>query len=70
MISYFHIESIAKMLTARPDNGVTAQRKSGYKTRHFQFKKSFDITKKTRSLKILMSAEIMSMSHDIKLKET
>ena len=68
MISYFHIESIAKMLTARPDNGVTAQRKSGYKTRHFQ--KSFDITKKTRSSKILMLAEIMSMSHDIKLKET
>ena len=49
------------MLTARPDNGVTAQRKSGYKTRHFQFKKSFDITKKTRSSKILMSAEIMSI---------
>ena len=24
MISYFYIDSIAKMLTARPDNGVTA----------------------------------------------
>ena len=23
MIPYFHIDSIAKMLTARPDNGVT-----------------------------------------------
>ena len=24
MISYFHIDSTAKMLTATPDNGVTA----------------------------------------------
>ena len=40
------------------------------KSRHFQFKKSFDIAKMTRSLKIPMSTEIMSMSRDIKLKET
>ena len=40
------------------------------KSHHFQFKKSFDITKMARSSKILMSAEVMSMSPDIKLKET
>ena len=51
------------MVLQHKENQVT-------KSRHFQFKKSFDITKKTRSSKILMSAEIMSMSHDIKLKET
>ena len=40
------------------------------KSVHFQFKKSFDITKMTRSLKTLLaSAKIMSMSRDIKLKE-
>ena len=38
-------------------------------SRHFLFKKSFDITKMAKSSKILMSAEIMSMTHDIKLKE-
>ena len=57
MISYFFIDSIAKMLTARPDNDV-------------KFKKSFEIIKMARLSKILMSAEIMSMSRDIKLKET
>ena len=61
MIFYFHIDSIAKMLTARPDNGVT---------KSYKFKKSFDIIKMARSSKILTSAEIMSMSRDIKLKET
>ena len=61
MISCFHIDSIAKMLTVRPDNGVT---------KSYKFKKSFDIIKMARSSKILMSAEIMSMSRDIKLKET
>ena len=60
MISYFHIDNIAKMLTARPDNGVT---------KSYKFKISFDIIKIARS-KILLSAEIMSMSRDIKLKET
>ena len=40
------------------------------KSHHFQFKKSFDVTKMVRLSKILMSAEIMSMSRDIKLKET
>ena len=40
------------------------------KSRYFQFKKSFNITKMVRSSKILMPAEIMSMSRDIKLKET
>ena len=40
------------------------------KSHHFQFKKSFDITKMARSPKLLMSAEIMSMSCDIKFKET
>ena len=61
MISYFQIDSIAKMLTARPDNGVT---------KSYKFKKSFYIIKMARSSKILMSAEIMAMSRDIKLKET
>ena len=40
------------------------------KSRHFQFKKSFNITKMARSSKILMPAEIMSISRDINLKET
>ena len=40
------------------------------KSHHFQFKKSFDITKMARSPKLLMSAEIMSMSCDIRLKKT
>ena len=40
------------------------------KSRHFQFKKSFDITRMVGPSKILMSVEIMSMSRDIKLKET
>ena len=40
------------------------------KSRHFQFKKSFNITKMARSSKILVAAEIMSMPRDIKLKET
>ena len=57
MISYFYIDSIAKMLTARPDNDV-------------KFKKSFEIIKMARLSKILMSAEIMLMLRDIKLKET
>ena len=61
MISYFHIGSIAKMLTARRDNDVT---------KSYKFKKSFNIIKMARSSKILMSAEITSMSRDIKLKET
>ena len=61
MISYFHIDSIAKMLTARPNNDVT---------KSYKFKKSFDIIKIVRSSKILTPAEIMSMSRDIKLKET
>ena len=39
------------------------------KSHHFPFKKSFDVTKMARSSKILMSAEIMSMSRDIKLKK-
>ena len=39
------------------------------KSHHFQFKKSFDITKMARSPKLLMSADIMSMSCDIKLKK-
>ena len=34
MTSYFYIDSIAKMLTARPDNDVT---------KSYKFKKSFDI---------------------------
>ena len=55
MISYFYIDSIAKMLTARPD---------------VKFKKSFEIIKMARLSKILMSAEIMLMLRDIKLKET
>ena len=53
MITYFDIDSIAKMLTASPDNGVT---------KSYKFKKSFDIIKMVRSSKMLMSAEIMSMS--------
>ena len=61
MISYFHIDSIAKMLTAMPDNGVT---------KSYKFKKSFEIIKMARSSKILISVEIISMSRDIKLKET
>ena len=61
MISCFHIDRIAKMLTARPNNGIT---------KSYKFKKSFDIIKMARSSKILMSAEIMSMSRGIKLKET
>ena len=28
MIPYFHIDSIAKMLTARPDNGLTKSAKN------------------------------------------
>ena len=40
------------------------------KSRDYQFKKSFEITEMVRSSKILMSAEIMSISRDIKLKET
>ena len=40
------------------------------KSRDYQFKKSFEITEMARSSKILMSAEIMSISRDIKLKET
>ena len=39
------------------------------KSRHFQFKKSFNITKMARSSKILMPAEIMSMSRDINFKK-
>ena len=70
MISYFHIDSIAKMLTAGSENGITAKRKSRHKTRHFKFKKYFNITKMARSSKILMPAEIMSMSRDVNLKET
>ena len=61
MISYFQINSIAKMLTVKPDNGVI---------KSYKFKKSFDIIKMARSSKMLMSAEIMSMSRDTKLKET
>ena len=49
MISYFYIDSIAKMLTARPDNGIT---------KSYKFKKSFDIIKMAKSSKILMPAEI------------
>ena len=37
---------------------------------HFQFEKSFDLTKNGEVIKILMSVEIMSMSRDIKLKQT
>ena len=40
------------------------------KSHHFQFKNSFDITEMARSPKLLMSAEIKSMSCDIKFKET
>ena len=36
MVSYFHIDSIAKMLTPRPDTDVT---------KSYKFKKSFDIIK-------------------------
>ena len=61
MISYFHINIIVKMLTARPDSSIT---------KSYKFKKSFDIIKMARSSKKLISAEIMSMSHDIKLNET
>ena len=57
LICYFHIDSIAKMLTARSDNGVT---------KSYKFKKSFDIIKMARSSKILMPAEIISMSRVIK----
>ena len=49
------------MLTARPDNGVT---------KSYKFTKSFGIIKMARSSEILMSAEVMSISRDSKLKET
>ena len=52
-------EATDKLLTAWPDNDVT---------KSFKLKKSFDIIKMERSSKILMSAEIMSISRDIKLK--
>ena len=61
MIPCFHIDSIAKMLTARPDNGLI---------KIYKCKKSFDIIKMATSSKMYMSAEIMSVSREIKLKET
>ena len=71
MNSYFYVDSIAKMLVARPDNGVI--RNDVTKSRRFQFKKSFyvpffknDITKMVRSSKILMSPVAISMFLDIK----
>ena len=69
MISYFHIDSIAKMLTAASYNSYSMKNNV---TKHVisSSKKYFDITKMARSAKILMSAEIMLMSRDIKLKET
>ena len=60
MISYFHIDSIAKMLVARSDNGVS---------KSYKFKKSFDIITMERSSKILMPAQIISMSRVIKRKK-
>ena len=70
MISYFHIGSIANMLTARPIMALQHKENHVTTSRHLQFKKLFDATKMATSSKILMSAEIMSMSRDIKLKET
>ena len=70
MISYFHIGSIANMLTVRPIMALQHKENHVTTSRHLQLKKLFDATKMATSSKILMSAEIMSMSRDIKLKET
>ena len=53
MNSYFHVNSIAKMMTARSDNGITA-----IIYPHF-FEN--DTTKVVRLSKIVMSAEIKLM---------
>ena len=50
MISYFHVDSMAKMLRARPDNGVTTQLMMSQTTNH--------VIKMARTSKILMSGEI------------
>ena len=60
----------SKMLTASPIMALQHKENHVTKSRHFQFKKSFNITKMARSSKILMPGEIMSMSRDIKSKET
>ena len=51
---------------------MALQHKENHVTKscHFQFKKSFNIAKMARSSKIPMPAKIMSMPHDIELKET
>ena len=68
---YFHVDSIAKMLTSRRLIMVLQHKESHVKkSLHFQFEKSFDLTKNGEVIKILMSVEIMSMSRDIKLKQT
>ena len=60
----------SKMLTASPIMALQHKENHVTKSRHFQFRIFFDIARMTKSSKIIMQAEIMSMSHDIKLKET
>ena len=73
MNSYFHVDSIAKILAARSDNGATAHGMMSQNHVISSLKNLFsfhsfqnDMTKMVRSSRILISAVIMSMLLDIK----
>ena len=58
----------SKMLTASPI--MALQHKENHVTKHVISSSKYLLTSQVVSSKILMSGEIMSMSRDIKLKET